>query len=279
MAITLHDIHAAADTIAAQGGSPTLAAIRSALGGGSFTTISEAMKEWKTKHQALTVIAPLREAAPSAISDRLSAFGTEVWGIALELANARLQSEHEALEQVRKELEQSRQEAGDLADQVSAELDQAQALIKQQAADLDTARKEVTAKIVALDSEKAVRLAAERKSEIANAALGETHKQISALNLQIKELKAENKALDVAAKENYKRAVTAESALSAALERLADSKAELVDKNEQIKTAANKTATALAEKEEQLKVLTGKLEKTYLAAVAVANDTTVTTVG
>lgn len=242
MALTIHDIHTAADTIAAQGGSPTLAAIRSALGGGSFTTISEAMKEWKVKHQALTVIAPLREAAPSVINERLSAFGAEVWGIALELANARLQSEHEALALVRQELEQDKQETGDFANQLSADLEQAQALIKQQAADLDTAREEVTAKIVALDSEKAVRSSAERQSEVANAALGETHKQISALNLQIKELKAENKTLGVDAKENYKRAVTAESALSAALE-------------------------SLTEKNEQIKTLTDRIDKTYLAAL------------
>ena len=40
MAITTADIHAAADRIAEAGQQPTLAAVRSALGGGSFTTIS-----------------------------------------------------------------------------------------------------------------------------------------------------------------------------------------------------------------------------------------------
>lgn len=44
MAITTLDIHAAADKIAAQGVAPTLAAVRSALGGGSFTTIERAME-------------------------------------------------------------------------------------------------------------------------------------------------------------------------------------------------------------------------------------------
>ncbi|MEI6067963.1 MAG: DNA-binding protein [Methylococcaceae bacterium] len=207
MALTLQDIHAAADTIAAAGGNPTLAAVRQALNGGSFTTISEAMKDWKAKHQAQTIIAPLREAAPAAISDRLSAFGTEVWAIALELSNARLQSERESLDLVRQELEQDKRETGDFADQLSLELEQTQALIKQQAADLDTARKELTDKIVELDSEKAVRLTAERQSEVANAALTETHRQI-------KELRAEIKELGVDARENFKRAVTAESALT-----------------------------------------------------------------
>lgn len=36
MAITTQDIHAAADRLAAEGQQPTLAAVRSSLGGGSF---------------------------------------------------------------------------------------------------------------------------------------------------------------------------------------------------------------------------------------------------
>ncbi len=242
MAITLQDIHAVADTIAAQGGNPTLAAVRKALGGGSFTTISEAMKEWKLKHQAQAIITPLREAAPTAISERLSAFGGEIWAIALELSNSRLQSERESLELVRKELEQAQQETGDFADQLSTELEQAQALLKKQSAEIDKAGKEATAKTVELESEKSARLESERQSEVANAALAETHRQI-------KELKGENKTLAVDAKENYKKAVAAEFELAKTLERLSDSKA------------------ALTEKEEQLKALTDRLEKTYLAAI------------
>ncbi len=249
MAITLHEIHTIADAIAAEGGNPTLAAVRKRLGGGSFTTISEGMQAWKVKHQAQTIVTPLREAAPAAISERLSAFGNEVWAIALELSNARLQSEREALEQVRKELAQTQQETIDLADQLNEELEIAQALIIQQSEALDKANNEAAAKIVELDSEKLVRLAAERQSEIANAALNETHKQISALNLQITELKTENKTLAMDANESYKKAVTTESELSKTLERLSDSK------------------TALAEKEEQLKTLTDRLEKTYLDTI------------
>jgi DNA repair exonuclease SbcCD ATPase subunit len=260
MAISLQDIHAAADDIAAAGGNPTLAAVRQALGGGSFTTISEAMKEWKAKHQTQAVITPLREAAPSAISERLGAFGNEVWAIALELSNARLQSEREALEQVRKDLEQSQQETGDFADQLSADLEQAQALIKQQAETLDKAGNEATTKSNELESEKSARLEAERKSEIAMAGLTETHQQISALNLHINELKTENKTFRAEANENYKKAVTVESELSKTLERLSDIKAEMERESERYKLNADKAATALVEKEDLLNALTHKLE-------------------
>jgi chromosome segregation ATPase len=230
------------------------------LGGGSFTTISEGMQAWKVKHQAQAIVTPLREAAPVAVSERLSAFGGEIWAIALELSNARLQSEREALEQVRQELAQTQQETIDLADQLNEELEQAQALIRQQAGVLDQAGNEATAKSSELTSEKSARLEAERKSDISMAGLTETHQQISALNLHINELKAENKVFRAEANENYKKAVTAESELSKALERLSDVKTELVRESERYKLNADKAATALAEKEEALKTLSLKLE-------------------
>jgi chromosome segregation ATPase len=163
MAITIQDIHATADKIVAAGGTPTLAAVRKALGGGSFTTISEAMQEWKSKQHAQTA-APIREAAPASVSERLTAFGSEIWSIALEMANVRLQSEREALEQTRQEMEATQQEAVDLADQLTEELEQAQATIEQQA------------------------------------------QEIKALNAQINELKAENKAANIKASESAQAA-------------------------------------------------------------------------
>ena len=99
------------------------------MGGGSYTTINEALKEWKAKQQ--TAVMPLREPAPEGISKRLDEVGAEVWAIALELANARLTSEREALEATRQQLETAQQEATELADQLSAELETLQAQHRQ----------------------------------------------------------------------------------------------------------------------------------------------------
>ncbi|QQZ30792.1 DNA-binding protein [Thiothrix subterranea] len=70
MALTKDQIQQAADLIALTGESPTLAAVRKAVGGGSYTTINEALKEWKAKQQAL--ITPSREPAPDNITKRLN---------------------------------------------------------------------------------------------------------------------------------------------------------------------------------------------------------------
>jgi chromosome segregation ATPase len=122
---TKEQIWTAADAISAEGGNPTLAAVRAHMGGGSYTDISAAMQSWRATQQASST--PIREPAPSAITDQLNALGSELWAAALELANARLQSEREALEQARQEAEETRKEAAALADALAADLDKAQA--------------------------------------------------------------------------------------------------------------------------------------------------------
>lgn len=123
MAITSDQIFAVADALDAAGQNPTLAAVRKALDGGSFTTISEAMKEWRARKAADT--ATSQEPAPAAVLDKLAEVGAEIWAVALALANARLASEREALEAARNDMEAGRLEAVALADQLASELDAA----------------------------------------------------------------------------------------------------------------------------------------------------------
>ena len=67
MAVTKEQIFSAADDLAAAGQKPTLEAIRQRTGG-SYTTISPALNEWKARQA--TAAAPLREPAPQAVADR-----------------------------------------------------------------------------------------------------------------------------------------------------------------------------------------------------------------
>lgn len=123
MTSTTARIFEIADELDAAGQNPTLATVRKALGGGSYTTISQAMNEWRAKKASKET--PIREAAPQAIAELLEHVGMEVWAQALQLANGRLAAEREALEKARQEIEAQRQEAAELADQVSAELEAA----------------------------------------------------------------------------------------------------------------------------------------------------------
>ena len=120
MALTKESIFEAANELTSAGEQPTLAAIRKKLGGGSFTTISEAIKEWKAA-KAPTI--PIKQPAPDTITGKLADFGAELWAAALAMANDRLASERAATEAARVEIEAQRKEAADMADQLAAELD------------------------------------------------------------------------------------------------------------------------------------------------------------
>ena len=143
MAITKDQIFSAADEIDAAGQNATLAAVRKALGGGSFTTISEGMTEWRARRVARE--SPLREPAPAAVADRLAELGAEIWSSALELANGRLATERDALEAARLQLEADKLEAAELADQVAADLEVAKAALSAATSAEQAARRECEA--------------------------------------------------------------------------------------------------------------------------------------
>lgn len=129
MAITVSQIFAAADDLDSRGISPTLAAVRKALGAGSFTTISEAMAVWRTQRSAK--IATAQEPLPAAIESVLSDLGRSVWDVAMAHANARLAAEREELTQARAQAVTAREEAVALADTVTLELDQTKAQLEE----------------------------------------------------------------------------------------------------------------------------------------------------
>jgi chromosome segregation ATPase len=141
MAITPDKIFAVADELDAAGFSPTLAAVRKALGGGSFTTISEGMTAWKARKAARAQ--PTMAPAPAAITQRLADLGAEVWAAALAQADARLASDRDALQTERSQLEAERAEAAELADQVMAELEVTKSALAATAAADRAARSEV----------------------------------------------------------------------------------------------------------------------------------------
>ncbi|MFC6203224.1 DNA-binding protein [Psychrobacter urativorans] len=99
MAITTQQIHAIADQLHEQGIKPTLAEVRKALGGGSFTTISEGMKSWRQDNQQEEQLRQVE--LPSGIAERLQTLGADMWQTAIDIANDRLVKEREALESIK----------------------------------------------------------------------------------------------------------------------------------------------------------------------------------
>lgn len=169
MAISRDKIWAAANELDAGGHNPTLAAVRKLVGGGSFTTIQEAMVEWKAQRAARE--APLREPLPQAVADRLAELGADVWAVAVDQAHTRLTAERAALEAARTEMGAARQEAAELADQLATELEET----KGRAAALESSERTARAEADGLRQRLA---AAEARSAEIERQAGELHQDL-----------------------------------------------------------------------------------------------------
>ena len=136
--ITEELICKAAEQLAAEGMRPTNETVRELLAkwtstkGGSYATIGPVLRAWKARRKAAESAEPVREAAPQVVLDKVQGWASDMWGVALELANGRLASERESLERVRQELEAETAEALGLAEKREDERDEA----RRQAAEL-----------------------------------------------------------------------------------------------------------------------------------------------
>lgn len=186
MGITKEQIFAAADGLDANGQSPTLSAVRKAVGGGSFTTISEAMTEWKARRSSKEV--PAAEPLPDAIAARLESATRELWASAVELATSRLHGERERMDEVRQGLEASRDEAAELANQLAGELE----IAKARNLELEAAERTVRAEADDLRKEAA---SVAGKLALADARVAEIEKRVDDLNRELARVHAQNAEL------------------------------------------------------------------------------------
>ena len=133
MAITREQILETASRLQAQGIKPTQTNVREALGGGSFTTIAEALREWRADQDQTAQLQQV--VIPSDITDRTQVLIAQVWETAQTLANDRLVKEREALEH---------KEA-----LINAEIDEANKVIET----LENEQAELTAQLDTLNNE------------------------------------------------------------------------------------------------------------------------------
>ena len=166
-------VAAAAEAVAARGDNPTLSAVRAELGGGSFSTISPALRAWKAQ-QAHTD-APVGEPLPQPLQEAAAAGAAQLWAAALEIASERLSAERTALDAARTEADAAVADATATADELAAQLEAAQSAAQtaaEQHAAVETELREAlaTEQARARSAETALAvaeaLAAERQAEI-----------------------------------------------------------------------------------------------------------------
>ncbi|MEA3413564.1 MAG: DNA-binding protein [Pseudomonadota bacterium] len=198
MAITRDDITRAAETLLARGENPTLAAVRAELGGGSYTTISEALKGWREQRAKARALAEVVQ-IPAPVQEAMNQVVTTVWTAATREHAVTLAAEREALAAERRRLEGERLEAVELADQVNRELELVQIRVREIAADLEAER-------LSHAETRAAMAAAE-------AATRERGERIGALSTELEKVrKGEREARDEAAEIRGKLAALKEAA-------------------------------------------------------------------
>lgn len=104
-------IYAAADDLILAGKTPTLLAIREALGGGSMSTLSRTLSEWRQSREDKQTAETSSPDLPSAMKILLESMGRAFWSEAVSLAGRDLQS---IREQADKTAGEARQRLSDL---------------------------------------------------------------------------------------------------------------------------------------------------------------------
>lgn len=107
MAINQERVNAVCDELAGAGKKATLAAVREALGEGSFSTIGPMVQAWKTGRGEVAAGAA-NGAGAVMVPDAIQAVGgklmAEVWALAEKVAGERLATERAAMEAARAEM-------------------------------------------------------------------------------------------------------------------------------------------------------------------------------
>lgn len=120
--VTREAVWAAAEQIDASGASVTLDAVRDALGGGSFSTITPLVRAWKTERRNKRQVTI--EPAPSGLVQKGEAFMSAIWQNATELAAARYDVERQGLEQAIADAEAGAAELAEIASTARDERDE-----------------------------------------------------------------------------------------------------------------------------------------------------------
>lgn len=121
MAITHDDIAAAAEELIERGENPTLAAVRATLGSGSFTTISESLKRWRSE-RAESEATPEIE-VPETIAVSAEKFTSSLWSLALETARGEFDDERTAISDERMRFNSERTQLTEALTTLEAEMD------------------------------------------------------------------------------------------------------------------------------------------------------------
>ncbi|MGO2339814.1 DNA-binding protein [Psychrobacter sp. AOP31-E1-50] len=255
MALTIQQVHNTADQLQGQGIKPTLAEVRKALGGGSFTTISEAMKSWRQDNQQEEQLRQVE--LPSGITERLQTLGADMWQTAIDIANDRLVKDREALESIKAKSQAETDEAQEAVKTLEGEQADLLGQLDEITATAETASKQAREATSERDTFKQTLADTQHQLELERAKTDAAQAQLVDLRI----------SFDQQAKElntNISRVATLEATAESDKAEVARLSAELEAAKTELKavtTERNEIATATAEVKGELKAITAERDK------------------
>lgn len=234
-------IHEIANKLHESGVKPTLAAVREKLGGGSFTTISEAMKSWRAQVQEEHELALVQ--VPAALDERMEQLKRAAWEVAQQEAENRLKSEREALAVQRQELDAQLAEAHQVVEVLEREAEARDLAItefKSERAELEEVLTKTTFEAEQLVKEVSKLKEKQAKDEVELAELNEKNRsQAQKISDLEKSLETYMKMRE-ASEEKYEKALVETNV----------ARADLADREADIRVLKDKLETLMQEKAE-----------------------------
>ncbi len=233
--LTTEVIHSTADKLVEQGINPTLDRVREELGGGSFTTISKAMKAWRAEQQAEEELQQVE--LPNELSEKIQAMGATVWQVATSLANDRLANEREALDVARNKAQAEQAEAEQAVKILEEEMENITTRLNQ-----SEEEKQSYQNLSSEQSDKAEKLQSELNACGQSLALEQERKksaleQIKIHESEIDRLHTEQKILQEEKLETAKTLAKEQAKTSEQADKITSLQATLKDSKEQLKQA------------------------------------------
>lgn len=140
--ISREDVFNAANDLVANDQRPTILAVHKLIGRGSFTTISNYLKQWESEH-TVESSAHLDVDLPEVIASDAQVFVKRLWSIATNHADAQIQHERDALRQREGEVQEEMKQAVDMANESADRIEQ----LEEQATAQERAYKELEARL------------------------------------------------------------------------------------------------------------------------------------
>ncbi|MDU7588476.1 MAG: DNA-binding protein [Acidovorax sp.] len=119
--ISREDVFNAANDLQASGKRPTILGVYKLLGRGSYTTITNYLKQWEKENPNAEIVEDVE--LPEVIANDANVFVGKLWNIAKNHADAQVQAERDALRARELELNEETQQAVDIANEHSERIE------------------------------------------------------------------------------------------------------------------------------------------------------------